>query len=81
MEQMDEETKGQESSCRGLGRVGGSSAAKPSSGQTGKMAARTVWSKPQEENCRPAQRATPAARSPEKLIEIVIASICAWFGD
>jgi hypothetical protein len=37
--------------------------------------------KPQQENRGPAQRAAPAPRSPQKLIETVIESICLRFGD
>jgi hypothetical protein len=82
MGQMDEETKGQESSCRGFGQVGW---ARPqqsqAAGEQRKWPQGRFGQKPQEENRRPSQRATSATRSPEKLIEIVIASICARFGD
>jgi hypothetical protein len=37
--------------------------------------------KPQEENRGPAQRAAPSPRSPQELIETVIVSIRARFGD
>jgi len=37
--------------------------------------------KPQEDHRCPPQRASSAPRPPEKLIETVIAAICARFGD
>ncbi len=82
MERMDEEAKTQESSRRGSGQV---RRARPQQGQAAGQP--REWpqgrfrQKPQEENRRPSQRATSAPRSPEKLIETVIASICARFGD
>jgi hypothetical protein len=82
MERVDEETERQESSRGSFGQVRW---ARPQRGQTagqhGKWTQGRFGQKPQEENCRPSQRATSAPRSPEKLIEIVIASICARFGD
>ena len=82
MERMDEETERQESSRGGSGQVRG---ARPQRGQAAgqqrKWPQGRFGQKPQEENRCPAQRATPTSRSPEKLIEIVIASICARFGD
>jgi hypothetical protein len=82
MEWMDEETERQESSRGGFGQVRG---ARPERGQAAGQ--QRKWSqgrfgqKPQEEDRRPPQRATSVTRSPEKLIEIVIALICARFGD
>ena len=82
MEPMDEEAKRQESACGGSGQVRW---ARPQRGQTagqhGKWTQGRFGQKPEEENRRPPQRATSATRSPEKLIEIVIASICSRFGD
>ena len=82
MERVDEETERQESSCRGFGQVGW---ARPqrgqAAGQPGKRPKGRFGQKPEEENRRPAQRTTSAPRSPEKLIEIMIASICARFGE
>jgi hypothetical protein len=82
MERMDEETKRQESSRGSFGQVGG---ARPERGQTGSQPRKwpqgRFGQKPQEENRCSAQRATPTSRSPEKLIEILIASICSRFGD
>jgi hypothetical protein len=82
MEPMDEETERQESSCGGSGPVGWTGPQRgQTAGQPGKWPQGRFGQKPQEENRRPSQRATSAARSPEKLIEIVIATICARFGD
>jgi hypothetical protein len=82
MERMDEEAQRQESSCRGSRQVRW---ARPqrgqAAGQPGKWTQGRFGQKPQEESRSPSQRATSAARSSEKLIEIVIASICARFGD
>ena|SRR5208283_536457 len=82
MERMDEETKRQESSRGGAGQVRW---ARPqrgqAAGQPGKWPQGRFGQKPQEENRRPAQRATAAPRSSKSLIETVIASICARFGD
>ena len=82
MERMDEETKRQESSRGGAGQVRW---ARPqrgqAAGQPGKWPQGRFGQKPQEENRCPAQRATTAPRAPENLVETVIASICARFGD
>ena len=82
MERSDEEGQTQESSRGGAGQVRW---ARPqrgqAAGQPGKWPQGRFGQKPQEENRRPAQRATTAPRSPETLIEIVIAAICARFGD
>ena len=80
MEWGDEE-KTQESSCRGarqarrVGMQRGQTARQPRKWPQG-------WpgQKPQEENCGTAQRAV-AAPWPQEIIEIVIASIRASFGD
>jgi hypothetical protein len=82
MERVDEETERQESSCRGFGQVGWARAQRgQAAGQQRKWTQGRFGQKPQEENRRPSQRATSAPRSPEKLLEVVIASICARFGD
>jgi hypothetical protein len=80
MEPMDEEEQMQESSRGGAGsmrrfRMQRGQAA----GQPGKWYGR-FGQKPQEENRRPAQRATSTAQAPEQLVETMIASICAQFG-
>ena len=82
MERMDEETKSQESPRGGSGPVRwtrpqrGQAASQPGNWPQGRFG-----QKPQEDNRCPAQLATIAPRSPENLIETVIASICARFGD
>jgi hypothetical protein len=82
MEPMDEEAKRQESACGGSGQVRWArTQRRQAAGQQRKLPQGRLGQKPQEENRRPPQRATSAPRSPEKLIEIVIASICARFGD
>jgi hypothetical protein len=82
MERRDEETKSQESSRRGSGQVRWTSPQRGrAAGQPGKWPQGRFGQKPQEENRRPAQLATIAPRSPENLIETVIALICARFGD
>jgi hypothetical protein len=82
MERMDEETEREESACGGAGPIGRLGTERGQEArQQGKWPQGRFGQKPQEENCRPAQRATSASRSPEKLIEIVIALICARFGD
>jgi hypothetical protein len=82
MEPMDEEAKRQESACGGSGQVRWArTQRRQAAGQQRKWPQGRLGQKPQEENRRPPQRATSAPRSPEKLIEIVIASICARFGD
>jgi hypothetical protein len=82
MERMDEETQRQESSRRGSGQVRWTRAQRgQAAGQPGKWPQGRFGQKPQEENRCPTQCAPPAPRSPESLIETVIASICARFGD
>jgi hypothetical protein len=83
MERVDEKAKSEESSCGGAGPIGW---ARPQRGQAAgqqrKWPQGRFGQKPQEEDRCASQRTTPAPRSsPEKLIEIVIASICARFGD
>ena len=82
MERIDEETERQESSCGGPGQVRRARSQRgKAAGQQRKWPQGWFGQKPQEEDRRPAQRTTSAPRSPEKLIEIVIAAICARFGD
>jgi hypothetical protein len=82
MERSNEEKESQESSCRGFGQVRGTRAQQGQAvGQPGEWPQGRFGQKSQEENRRPAQRATSAPRAQEKLIGIVIASICARFGD
>jgi len=82
MERGHEETETQESSRRGSWQAGWASAQRgQAAGQPRKWAQGRLGQKPQEENRRPAQRPASAARSPEELIETVIASIRARFGD
>ena len=82
MERMNEETERQESTCRSSGEVRRSRAQRgQAAGQPGKWPQGRFGQKPQEENRCPAQRATTAPRAPENLVETVIASICARFGD
>jgi hypothetical protein len=82
MRSFGEEAKTEESSCGGtwaIGRLGAERAQEAR--QPGKRAQGRLGQKPQEENRRQAQGATSTSRTPEKLIEIVIASICSRFGD
>jgi hypothetical protein len=82
MERVDEKAKREESACGGAGKVRGTRAQQGQAvGQPAKWTQGRFGQKPEEENRRPPQRATSAPRSPEKLIEIVIASICWRFGD
>jgi hypothetical protein len=82
MERGHEEAKTQESPRRGSWQVGWAGAQRgQAAGQPRKWPQRRPGQKPQEENRGPAQRAATSARSPEEIIEIVIASICARFGD
>jgi hypothetical protein len=82
MERVDEKAKREESACDGSGEVRGAGAQQGQAvSQPGKWPQGRFGQKPQEENRRPAQRATSTSRAPEKLIEIVIASICSRFGD
>jgi hypothetical protein len=82
MERRHEEAKTQESSRGGSWQVGwvgpqrGQAACQPRKWPQGR-----ARQKPEEESRRAAQRAATAARSPEELIETVIASIRARFGD
>src|SRR5260370_36495639 len=82
MGRADEEAKTQESSRGGSWQVGWVG---PQRGQTacqpGKWPQGRPGQKPQEESRSPAQRRAPAARSSEELIETIIASIRARFGD
>jgi hypothetical protein len=80
MEQVDEETA-QESSCgcpRQVGRVGAQLGQMPR--EPRKWPQGWHGQKPQEDCCGPAQRTT-SAPWPQEVIEIVIASIRARFGD
>jgi hypothetical protein len=82
MERMDEETQREESSRCGAGQVRWACPQRgQAAGQPGKWPQGRFGQKPQEENRRPAQRTTTAPGSPENLIETVIATICARFGD
>jgi hypothetical protein len=82
MERVDEKAKRQESACGGSGEVRGARAQQGQAvGQPGKWPQGRFSQKLEEENRRPSQRATAAPRSPEKLIEIVIAAIWLRFGD
>jgi hypothetical protein len=82
MERVNEKAKTEQSACSGPRQV---RRARPqrgkAAGQQRKWPQGRFGEKPQEEDRRPAQRTTSAPRSPEKLIEIVIAAICARFGD
>ena len=82
MERTDEEGDTQESSRRGAGQVRRAGAQRgQAAGQSGKWPQGRPGQKPQEENRCPAQRAASSTRSPQELIETVIASIRARFGD
>ena len=82
MEWIDEAGDTQESSRRSAGPVRRSRAQRgQAAGQSRKWPQGGIGQKSQEDNHCPAQLATIAARSPETLIETVIASICARFGD
>src|SRR5260370_41445961 len=82
MERGHEEAKTQESPRRGSWQVGWAGAQRgQAAGQPRKWPQGRLGQKPQEENRRPPQRAASAPRSPQKLIETVIASICLRFGD
>jgi hypothetical protein len=82
MERGHEETKTQESSRRGSWQVGWAGTQRgQAAGKSRKWAQGRLSQKPQEENRSPAQRPASAARSPEEIIETVIASIRARFGD
>jgi hypothetical protein len=81
MEPGHEEAKAQESSRRGSWQVGWFD---PQRGQAGgqpqKWSQGRAGQKPQEENRSPAQRSASATRSPEEIIQVVIATIRARFG-
>jgi hypothetical protein len=82
MEWSHEETNTQESSRRGswqVGRAGVQRGQTP--GQPRKWPQGRSGQKPQEENRGPAQRTASSTRSPQELIETVVASIRARFGD
>ncbi len=82
MERNHEETNTQESSRRGSWQVGRAGAQRgQAEGQSRKWPQGRPGQKPQEENRGPVQRAASSTRPPEELIEIVIASIRARFGD
>ena len=82
MERSHEETETQESSRGGSWQAGwagpqrGQAESQPRKWPQGRLG-----QKSQEENRGTAQRAASSARSPQELIETVIASICARFGD
>jgi hypothetical protein len=81
MERSHEETKTQKSSRRGSWQVRWTGAQRGQAcGQPQKWSQGWAGQKPQEENRSPAQRPASSARSPEEIIEIVIASIRARFG-
>ena len=81
MEQVDEEAEAQESSC---GSAWQARRARAQRGQTPRQPNKWPqgWpgQKPQKEHCRPPQR-TASAPWPQEIIEILIASIRARFGD
>ena len=82
MERGHEETQAQESSRRGSWQVGWAGAQRgQAEGQSRKWPQGRPGQKPQEENRGPAQRAASSTRPPEELIETVITSIRARFGD
>jgi hypothetical protein len=82
MERSHEETKTQESSRRGSWQVGRAGAQRgQAEGQSRKWPQGRPGQKPQEENRGPAQRAASSPRSAQEVIETVIASVRARFGD
>ncbi len=82
MERSHEERKTQESSRRGSWQVGWAGAQRgQAAGQPRKWSQGRLGQKSQEENRSPAQRPASSARSPQELIETVIASIRARFGN
>ena len=82
MEQGHEEAKAQESSRRGSWETRWPGAQRgQAGGQPQKWSQGRAGQKPQEESCSAAQRPASPTRSPEELIETVIASIRARFGD
>ncbi len=81
MERNYEETKTQESSRRGSWQTGWAGAQRgQAGGQPKKWSQGRAGQKSQEENRSPAQRPASSARSPEEIIETIIASIRARFG-
>ena len=82
MEPMDEKRKGKNLRGVAVGRLGGLVRS-----EANQRAKQRKWTqgrfgqKPQEENRCASQRATSASRSPEKLIEIIIAANSTRFGD
>ncbi len=81
MERSHEETKTQESSRRGSWQVRWAGAQRgQAGGQPQEWSQGRAGQKPQEENRSPAQRSASATRSPEEIIETIIASIRARFG-
>jgi hypothetical protein len=82
MERGYEEAETQESSRGGPWQVRWAGAQRgQTAGQSRKWPQGRLGQKPQEENRRPSELATSATRSPQKLIETVIASIRLRFGD
>jgi hypothetical protein len=82
MERGHEETKTQESSRGGSWQVGWVGAQRgQAAGKSRKWAQGRLGQKPQEESRSAAQRPASSARSSEEIIETVIASIRARFGD
>ena len=82
MERGHEETKTQESSRSGAWQVGWIGTQRgQAAGQSRKWAQGRLGQKPQEESRSAAQRPAASARSSEEIIETVIASIRARFGD
>jgi hypothetical protein len=81
MERASEEARSEESARRGAGPIGrfGSQRGQEAR-QQGKRPQGWSGQKPQKENCRPPQCAA-SALWPQEIIEIVIASIRARFGD
>ena len=81
MERGHEETKTQESSRSGAWQVGWIGTQRgQAAGESRKWAQGRAGQKPQEENRSPAQRPASSARSPEEIIETIIASIGARLG-
>ena len=82
MERSGEEAKTEESARGGVGPIGwlGAQRGQEARQQTKRPQGRP-GQKPQEENRSPAQRATPSAGASEEVIENIIASIRARFGD
>jgi hypothetical protein len=82
MERSHEETKTQESSRSGSWQAGWAGPQRgQAAGQPQKWSQGRPGQKPQEENRGPAQRTAPSTRSSQELIETVIVSVRARFGD